>query len=296
MTSKMTKSRLGRSLVAASAVGLLLVGCSDDPAPTVSGTPGSASTTVPGATTDAPADLCPVEDLTDPADVARFASASGIAAAQDEAAEAIGKTWRHYVPVTLTNSLDTTCMVKAFVTIEGSGGAYQSQAGLVVLEPGATAEIQLFDVEAVVDFDSDAQEAKPVEELTVTVQRAATWPVYDYYDADFEFGEISGEGAAAVLPVTVTKKGIREGVPEAAGLSRKDGFYVEGVDASGAVVARFEMTAAEALEVGASETYEIPATIAGSYDTAARAYQALDATATVAEYRVVLYQPEVLDS
>lgn len=276
---------------------VLLGACSDesDPAPSGSASAPSASGS---ATGEAPAaDLCPSEAYTEAADVARFAEAGPVAGAQDEGAAVHGTTWRHYVPLTVTNPLDVTCAIKVLVGTEGSGGAYFSGGGAAVLQPGETAELQLFDLESGVTFDGDAQDAAPSETLTSAAGRVTLRPVYeDYYDADITFGEITGEGADAVLPVTVTKNGVRDGVPAATGANRMDEFYFEGLDGSGAVVARFEIPAVAALDVGQTATYEVPATIAGSFENEnGRAYQALDATEGITEYRVVMYQPEVLE-
>ncbi|PFG36383.1 hypothetical protein ATL41_1101 [Flavimobilis soli] len=294
----MTKSRLCRGVMAGSVLVLLLAGCSDDPETPAPGTTGASSTTTdPAETPQGPA-LCAEETVADPAS---FATAGEIVAVQDEMSEAAGTSWRRYVPVTVTNPGTATCRVKAFVTVEGDGGAYEVDTADVVLEPGATANVQLFNLDDVVEFDGDTEGGQPVEQLTIAVQEVATWPVYDYYDADVEFGAVSGEGADAVLPVTITKKAVRDGVPAPYGLTPQDDVYIQGVDASGAVVAHFSAWALEAIEVGETTTYEIPATIAARYDYEkdpefpSYAYQGLSATEDVAEYRVVRFEPAFLE-
>ncbi|GHG46111.1 hypothetical protein GCM10011331_05960 [Flavimobilis marinus] len=286
-----------RSLVTGAALVLMLGACSDSgesPAPTGSASVPSASSS---ASPESPApDLCPDQDtITDAGEIATFAVVGEATAAQDEAAEFHGQTWRRFLPLTVTNPLDFTCKINVVVSVTGSDDGYVDGGGTVVLGPGETAELQIFDLDSTFEFEGDTEDAAPAETLTPTVHQVSTGPVYDYYDAEFEFGEITGEGAEAVLPVTVTKNAIRDGVPEAAGLKSRDVLYIDGLDASGAAVARFMVTAEPAPEVGSSQTYEVPATIAGNYDNAGRAFQPLSATENIVEYRVSAFQPLLIE-
>lgn len=57
-----------------------------------------------------------------------------------------------------------------------------------------------------------------------------------YYDADVTFGDIEGEGADAVLPVTVVQRGVAKGMMERLWSATQDVFFVRGLDADGNIV------------------------------------------------------------
>jgi hypothetical protein len=289
--SRTTTRTAVRGIVAATTLALLLGACSDSETPAPAGSssaPSESASAAEGVGTD----VCPDQNsITDAAEMETFATVGEVTAAQDEGAAVHGLTWRHYLPLTVTNPLDAACRINVVVSVTGSDDGYMDGGGTVVLEPGQTAELQIFDLDSEFAFDGDSEAAAPTETLAATVHQVSTAPVTHHYDADVEFGEITGEGAAAVLPVTVTKNGVLDDAPEGAG---DDILFIEGLDASGSVVGRFVATPDGSLEVGGTATYDVPATLAGNGDGNGFAYQPLSATEDIVEYRVVLYRPSLL--
>ncbi|WP_093376330.1 hypothetical protein [Flavimobilis marinus] len=244
---------------------------------------------------DTGADACPDQKIEDTAEIERFVTIGEVTAGDDEGADFYGKEWRHYVPVTMTNPLDVTCAIGVLLVADGSDGSQVTDGGTFVLAPGASTDVQLLDLENSFEFTADTQDAPATEEITVSAPYVRSAPVYDYYDADFTFGEITGEPGAELLPVTITKKAVKPGVPEAVGAIRFDDFDIQGIDADGTVVATFQAIKSVAIEVGETTTFELPATTAAARNTDFRAYHPASVLDDIVEYRAVRYQPKVME-
>lgn len=295
-----------RTLVATGAVLAALAGCSSTTSPDASTEPtspdaalstadGDAATPSAdgdGATATADGDVCPEQKIQDEAELARFVSFGPVTAAQDEGADFYDKEWRYYVPVTVTNPLDVTCVIVPFLVANGSDGGQVTDGASLTLDPGATAELQLLDLHHGFDFTADTQDATPTEQLTIHTESVRLARPYDFYDADFVFGEITGGRGEEVLPVTITKNAIKPGMPDSAGGDEVD---IQGLDADGTVVATFLAREAVTIEVGETETVEMPATIASARNKNSRAYQPASTLEDIVEYRVVRYEPTFVD-
>lgn len=273
---------------------LLLAACGGDSTDDATAPP-AANGSTPAATTpgDAPAasGVCPVNSGLRDETITSYATIGEVTGYDDETAKRIGTTWRHSVPITLHNPLDAPCKIQVGVTVTGSAGGYTEGSVVSVLEPGASVDVQQFVLEDDFTFESDAQDAKPTEDLDIKVSWIATGPVYDYYDADVTVGEPTGEGADTVLPVTIVKRGMKDGVPKAFGITATDFIYVVGHDASGKTVATFYAADAKFVYSGETGTHNIPATFAGTPNGGGMAFQGLAALEDIAEYKVVTYQP-----
>lgn len=298
MMTRHSRTRSRTTLAALVLTPLLLVAaCGGDPAPAPT-TPqaGKTSSGSGGPTVESPSggDLCPsVDNLRDDT-ITSYASFGDIVGFDDEVAERVGTTWRHSIPVTLTNPISAQCMIQVGITVTGSGGSYMEDSVVAVLDAGASVNIQAFALEREFEFESDTKDASPTEDLDIKVSWVQTSPVYDYYDADLKVEPLTGEGGDTLLPVSVVKRGTNDGMPKAFGIMSTDFLYVVGLDASGTVVASFYTSQAEFINSGETGTINLPATYAGAWNGGGKAFQGLAALEDVAEYKVVAYQPNAM--
>ncbi|MGP7959730.1 hypothetical protein ACTVCO_02830 [Sanguibacter sp. A247] len=159
------------------------------------------------------------------------------AAAKDEWASDLGLTWRHYIPVTLTNKTEKPCRYTVDVTlaVDGTAGA-ATEVVSAQLDAGQTFVAQAFDLDKVVKFSADAQDAtttSTVEPSVASVERA---PVIDYYDVSVAVGDRSGSGASTLISADLDFKAVRDGVPERLPSAKIDYVYLQGLDADGKIV------------------------------------------------------------
>ena len=250
-----------RTVLVAGAGAAMLAACGGgaDPGPTIAppttmppttvAAPTIAPPTAPGdaATGSAPTTNSPELDTTrwcapgdaDEGDLeVKFGE---ISAASDEWAASIDRTWRHYVPVTMTNRMDVPCIFGVWLDGAVAGGPTANENLTVPLLPGESYSFQAFDLEEMVDFSADSKDAKPAAKITPSVNLVTRDPYLDYYDLTTEVGKLEGKGGDATLPVTVTLNGLKPGMPERTGLSEDD-LFVLGLDADGTVVTKASAT------------------------------------------------------
>lgn len=247
-----------RPVLVAGVCALALTGCtgSNDPGPTI-----APPTTVPAPTIPAP--TTPGDEPTTPdaapttnapeVDASRWCAYGDadegdvevtfgkISAASDEWASSIDRTWRHYVPVTVTNRMEVPCIFDMWLDGAVEGGRTANEDLTVPLLPGESYSFQAFDLEEMVEFTADSKEAKPAAQVTPSVNLVTRDPYLDYYDLTTEVGKVEGKGGDATLPVTLTLNGLKPGMPERTGLS-KDDLFVLGLDADGTVVTKASAT------------------------------------------------------
>lgn len=261
-----------RSLLVAGTCAVVLAGCTTgaDPGPTIAPpttvpaptiaaptTPGDASMTPDAApTTNAPevdaSRWCARGDA-DEGDVE--VTFGKISASSDEWASSIDRTWRHFIPVTVTNRMDVPCTFGVWLDGAVDGGATGNEDLTVPLLPGESYSFQAFDLEEMVEFSADSKDAKPSAKVTPSVNLVTRTPYLDYYDLTTEVGKVEGKGADATLPVTVTLNGPRPGMPERTGLSQ-DELHVLGLDADGTVVTKASTTV-DTFTLGETRTIEL---------------------------------------
>lgn len=247
-----------RPVLVAGVCALALTGCtgSNDPGPTIAPpttvpaptipaptTPGDESTTPDAApTTNAPevdaSRWCAYGDA-DEGDVE--VTFGKISAASDEWASSIDRTWRHYIPVTVTNRMEVPCIFDMWLDGAVEGGSTANEDLTVPLLPGESYSFQAFDLEEMVEFTADSKEAKPAAQVKPSVNLVTREPYLDYYDLTTEVGKVEGKGGDATLPVTLTLNGLKPGMPQRTGLS-KDDLFVLGLDADGTVVTKASAT------------------------------------------------------
>lgn len=179
-----------------------------------------------------------------------------VSAASDEWAASIDRTWRHYIPVTMTNRMDVPCVFGVWLDGAVDGGPTANEDLTVPLLPGESYTFQAFDLEEMVDFSGDSKDAKPAAEITPSVNLVTREPYLDYYDLSTEVGELTGKGANAVLPVTLTLNGLKPGMPERTGLAQ-DELHVLGLDADGTIVTKAS-TSIDVLSLREERTVELP--------------------------------------
>src|SRR5699024_5557693 len=171
MMTRHSRTRSRTTLAALVLTPLLLVAaCGGDPAPAPT-TPqaGKTSSGSGGPTVESPSggDLCPsVDNLRDDT-ITSYASFGDIVGFDDEVAERVGTTWRHSIPVTLTNPISAQCMIQVGITVTGSGGSYMEDSVVAVLDAGASVNIQAFALEREFEFESDTKDASPTEDLDI---------------------------------------------------------------------------------------------------------------------------------
>lgn len=225
--------------VAAVSIAGLLAACSggeETPAPTTG--PG-ASASSPGKGTSAPSGGDAAWCVGGDADASEVEVTFGEpGAAKDEWAADLGLTWRHYIPVTLTNKTDKACRYTVDVALAVDGAAATAtEVVSAQLDPGQTFVAQAFDLDTVVKFSADAQDAttsSTVEPSIASVKRA---PVLDYYDVSVAVGDRSGSGASTLISADLDFKAVRDGVPDRLPSAKIDYVYLQGLDADGKIVA-----------------------------------------------------------
>ena len=211
----------------------------------------------------------------------------------DEWTESLGRTWRPYVPVTVTNELDVPCMfdLNLDVAIDGVTGREDVR---VPLQPGQSYRFQAFDLSELVEI-ADTKDA--VADLKVTTGQTGSQRnplIDDYYELEAEVGEIEGAGKDAVLPVSVGLGAVRAGMPRHTG--SVEYLTVVGLDAQGTVVTKaFHETEGKA-QFGGRIDVLIP--VAGGDSSGVTRNQVpLSAYDDVVEYKVYLQpnQTEIND-
>lgn len=159
------------------------------------------------------------------------------AAAQDEWAADLGRSWRHFVPVTLTNKTDKPCWFSVDVELSVDGGPKLATERVAApLKPGQSFIAQAFDLDEYVKFSADAQDATATQKFETKVVEAKRSPAFDYYDMTFKVGERTGSGAATLISADLDIKAITEGMPERLPSADIDYVYLLGLDANGDVI------------------------------------------------------------
>lgn len=285
--------------VTAAAASLVLSACSG----------GGAQPTIPATTTAPPASPSSPSATPSPErtiDASRWCAAGTVkdgdltldfgkptTATGDEWAESLGRTWRAYVPVTVTNELDVPCMfdLNLDVAIDGVSGREDVR---VPLQPGQSYRFQAFDLTELVEL-ADAKDGVAGHEVTTGQTGSQRNPLIDdYYELEAEVGEIEGEGKDAVLPVSVELGAVRAGMPRHTG--SVEYLTVVGLDAQGDVVTKaFHETEGKA-EFGGRIDVRIPISGGDSSGTT-RNQVPLSAYDDVVEYKVYLQpnQTEIND-
>ena len=290
-------SVLAGMAVAASAV-LVLSGCSgEDPAPTPPPTAAPTSGADPAPTASGGPEASPTPSPERTIDTSRWCEAGTLkdgdvtidfgtptAATGDEWTAKLGRTWRPYVPVTVTNELDVPCSFELNLRVSVDGAPAREDLR-VPLEPGQSYRFQAFDLSEVVDI-ADTETAVADHEVKGSEKNSQRRPlIEDYYEMEATVGDIEGEGADAVLPVTVEVGDVRPGMPKHTGWS--DYLMVVGLDETGDIVAKaFYETPAK---VGFGERIDVKIPVAGGYASGdVRTQTPVSAYDDVVEYKVYL--------
>lgn len=270
----------------------LLAGCTGgDPVPA----PVPTTTDAAPSTSDAPEETTPAPERT--IDTSRWCEAGTVtdgdltlafgtptAATGDEWTERLGRTWRPYVPVTVTNDLDVPCVfdLNLRVSVDGSPAREDLR---VPLEPGQSYSFQAFDLSEVVEI-ADTETAVADHEIVTSEKGSQRRPlIEDYYEVESSVGDVEGEGADAVLPVTAEVGGVRAGMPKHTGWS--DYLMVVGLDAAGDVVAKAFHETENKIAPGQRIDVRIP--VAGGYASGdVRTQTPLSAYDDVVDYKVYL--------
>lgn len=226
--------------VLAVAVAGLLAACSgggETPVPTAGGgtatTPDATGSSAPGGDTAA---WC----------TAGTAEASEIqitfgeaAAAQDEWAADLGRSWRHFIPVKFTNMTDKPCWYTVDVELSVDGGPKAATERMSApLKPGQSFIAQAFDLDDHVKFSADTQDATTTQKYEATVGQIKRAPAFEYYDMTFEVGERTGSGAATLMSADLDIKAITEGMPKRLWSADIDYVYLLGLDANGDIITK----------------------------------------------------------
>ncbi len=276
-----------KTILATGAVLAVLTGCSDGEAkvePTGGTSTGGGSTATsaePGGNA-----WCDEGEATDDVEV----TFGDMAAASDEWAESIDREWRHYFPVTVTNSSDKPCVYSLQIDATVEGGDTANEDFSVALEPGQTYHGQVFDLEELVEFSGDAQDATPTAPVTPAVYRVGRSPLLvDYYDAQLEIEGVEGKGGDAMLKGSVTMVGTKDGVPARLASAKEDNLIVHGLDAQGDIV----LTGRTTIDpVPDGETVEIEMPIGGGDSSEwVRKQEPLSAFDSVVTWEIGLFQP-----
>lgn len=274
------------SLVAA------LAGCSgsESPAPTVTGgSSPTGATSAPEETDTSGVAWCEDGEVTDEVDVA-FGE---MAAASDEWSEAMGREWRHYFPVTITNASDKPCFFTVKLEASVEGGTPATETISVPLKAGQSYKAQAFDLEEAVEFSADAQDATPSAAVTPSYTSAIRSPLLDYYTTELTVDGIAGKGGDAKLSSTITMVEQKEGVPERLASAQQDSLVIVGLDAAGDVIA-LGSDAIDPIAPGESLTIE---TLAGGGDSSRglRQHVPLSNYEQVATWEIGMLQPVYTD-
>ncbi|QIK82715.1 hypothetical protein [Sanguibacter sp. HDW7] len=161
------------------------------------------------------------------------------AAAQDEWAADLGRSWRHYVPVKLTNATDKTCWYSVDVELSVDGGPKAATERVSApLAPGQSFIAQAFDLDEHVKFSADAKDATTTQKFETKVAQIKRGPAFDYYDMTFKVGERTGSGAATLMSADLDIKAITEGMPERLWSADIDYVYLLGLDANGDIITK----------------------------------------------------------
>ncbi|MGP7959738.1 hypothetical protein ACTVCO_02870 [Sanguibacter sp. A247] len=254
-----------RTVLVAGACAAALAGCTGggDPDPTAAPpTPPPATTSAPTTPSAEPTTFEPTIDASQwcaagDADEGDLEASFGkISAANDEWADAMDRTWRHYIPVTLTNTMDVPCTFGVWLDAAVEGAATGNEDLTVPLLPGQSYTFQAFDLEEFVKFSGDTKDATTKAKVTPSINLVTRSAYLDYYDLATEVGDVSGEGAKAVLPVSITLNGVQGGMPDRKGVS-KDMVHVLGLDSDGAVITKASARI-DPLDQGETRQLELP--------------------------------------
>ena len=222
----------------------------------------------------------------------------GMVAAKDDWAAWYGTQWRHSYAFTVTSAAeDLTCRynfevaARDTVTEEYNYG----ETIHVVLGPGESWSGQVFYLEEDFEFSSDAKDATPTNPIEPEVVRQGATLVYDgYYDADVTIGKVEGDGAGAVLPVTVKHRGLAKGMLERLWSATEDVFFVRGLDAEGNVVVN-AYDWIFPIEEGQTETVNIPLGGGPSNDQKVMNFYPTSALDEVVSWELAAFQPVMLE-
>jgi hypothetical protein len=269
-----------------------LAGCSSGETPEVpSGGAASSSQAPSGGSADgeevAAGGTCVEGDATSDEVTVEFGE---MAAASDEWSESLDRTWRHYFPVTVTNTSSVNCLYSLQLNAEIEGGETMNEDFSVALLAGQTYRGQVFDLEEGVEFNADTAEAAPAATVTPSVHRIGRSRMFaDYYDANVEFVEIKGKGADATLvaDLTVTQRDPES--PDRLASAKDDNVIINGVDADGVVVVTAR-TVIDPLEDGATAQVEVPVA-GGDASEWVRRQEPVSAIDDVVTWEIGLLQP-----
>ncbi len=248
-----------RKIVAGGLLLGVLGACSSDPddgpvaTSTTSSVPSAAAPT-PSATPTVDDRWCEEREVVDELEV----TFGEISAASDEWSEAMGRTWRHYIPVTLTNVSDKPCVFHVKLDAAMEGGPTGNEQFTVPLQPGQSYHAQAFDLEVFGEFAEDAETATPAAPITPSVFIALAEPWLPYYETVLEEARVEGEGAQTELVTSISMVGRNARMPDRdikAYQGDTDTLYVVGLNAEGDVVAKVEHVEFEPIPDGDTQTF-----------------------------------------
>ncbi|GHG54981.1 hypothetical protein GCM10011331_21260 [Flavimobilis marinus] len=295
-----------------------LTGCSgSDPADAAGET--STSTASPSAERSTESD----EPTEDPTTEAPASPCEGAAASLDVTygdpvayadifAEGNERTWRHGVPVTVTNASEATCLfeIRGQLVVDGEEGPRFLRE--IAMRPGQVAKVEdLPLLEDHVPFAPEGEDGVPTADWSVEILRVEGLDLApDYYDYEVLRTEpnqvVMAEHRAGIVPM---HKSYRLDVEIGFNAANPDGKYedaktsllggsvhtvlhVNGLDAAGNIVATWQLTQ------GQHETvmFKIPSVGGGELGSGLTArgdvfFNSLDAVESVVEYDVVTVQP-----
>lgn len=279
--------QLSRKILAAALALTVLTGCSpSEPAP---GAPPASS--APAAEEVGPGGSC-VDGYATSDDLS--VTFGEISAASDEWSESLDRTWRHYYPVTITNTSSAPCSFDIELAADVAGGETLREDIYVALEPGQTYRAQAFDLESGVDFTADAADATPAAAITPSVGeiRQRRFMV-DYYDAEVTVGETIGKGADAKLPAEITVNGRTPGLPDRVSSAKDDAVQLNGLDAEGMII----VIGVDAIEpIAEGETASVEFLVAGGdASRGLRRHTPLSVLDDVVSWEIGKFQPFFTD-
>jgi hypothetical protein len=291
--------RQWRKIVAGGLLLGVLGACSsgpdDGPAPT------SATSAAPSAAAPTPSPTPTVDDrwceegeVDDELEV----TFGEISAASDEWSAAMGRTWRHYIPVTLTNVSDKPCVFHVKLDAAMEGGSTGNEQFTVPLQPGQSYRAQAFDLEVFGEFAEDSESATPAAPITPSVFIALAEPWMAYYETVLEDARVEGEGAQTELVAEVTMVGRNARMPDRdlkPYQGDTDRLFLLGLNSAGDVIAKVEHEAIEPIPDGETQTFTAPLGGGSSADAENRNQNPVSVLGDVVSWEIGMLQPTVTE-